>query len=263
MSRALTGIIAALVAFVPASARPADVLPNSHAHNDYLHTRPLLDALQFGFTSVEADVYPVGGDLLVAHDLIALRPERTLEKFYLAPLAERVRQNKGHVYPRSDHFFLLIDIKANPDAAYSSLQALLAKYNDMLTVIRNGRVRPGAITVVLTGARPPIKQSDSSPRYVGIDGRLSDLDSTVPAHFMPMISDDWTKHFRWNGDGPMPTDERARLQTIVKKAHDARRVVRFWKTAESEAVWRELRAAGVDLIGTDQLQRLEKFLKQQ
>ena len=111
---------------------------------------------------------------------------------------------------------------------------------EMLTVIQDGHVRPGAITVVLTGARPPIKQSGSSPRYVGIDGRLSDLDSTAPAHFMPMISDDWTKHFRWNGDGPMPADERARLQAIVKKAHDARRVVRFWKTAESEAVWREL-----------------------
>ena len=110
----------------------------------------------------------------------------------------------------------------------------------MLTVIRNGHVRPGAITVVLTGAGPPIKQSDSNPRYVGIDGRLSDLDSTCPAHFMPMISDDWSKHFHWNGDGPMPADERARLQAIVKKAHDARRVVRFWKTAESEAVWREL-----------------------
>jgi len=150
MSRVLTGIIAALLAFVPGSARSADVLPNAHAHNDYLHTRPLLDALQYGFTSVEADVFPVGGDLLVAHDLIALRPERTLEKLYLAPLAERIKQNKGHVYPHSDRFFLLIDIKANPDAAYSNLKALLAKYSEMLTVIQNGHVRPGTITVVLT-----------------------------------------------------------------------------------------------------------------
>jgi len=28
----------------------------AHAHNDYLHARPLLDALDHGFCSVEADI---------------------------------------------------------------------------------------------------------------------------------------------------------------------------------------------------------------
>jgi glycerophosphoryl diester phosphodiesterase len=222
-----------------------------------------LDALHFGFASVEADVFPVGGELLVGHEIAALNPERTLEKLYLAPLAEHVRQNNGHVYPGTDRFFLLIDIKANPQAAHSNLQALLAKYSEMLTVVQNGHVRRGAVTVVLTGQRPQIKQPDSNPRYVGIDGRLSDLDSTAPVHLMPMISDEWPKHFRWNGDGPMPAEARAQLRAIVKKAHAAGRVVRFWKTAESEAVWRELRMAGVDPINTDHLDRLAKFLKQQ
>ena len=46
-----------------------DVLPlaKAHAHNDYEHTRPLLDALDHGFTSVESDVWLVNGELLVAH----------------------------------------------------------------------------------------------------------------------------------------------------------------------------------------------------
>jgi hypothetical protein len=35
-------------------------LPNAHAHNDYHHPRPLLDALDAGFCSVEADVFVVG-----------------------------------------------------------------------------------------------------------------------------------------------------------------------------------------------------------
>ena len=42
-------------------------LDHAHAHNDYEHARPLLDALDCGFGSVEADIYLVDGALLVAH----------------------------------------------------------------------------------------------------------------------------------------------------------------------------------------------------
>ena len=40
----------------PSSPTP---LPRAHAHNDYEHPRPLLDALSHGFCSVEADVHLV------------------------------------------------------------------------------------------------------------------------------------------------------------------------------------------------------------
>src|SRR3954453_13573862 len=97
-----------------AANRAADAvapLPNAHAHNDYAHKRPLFDALDHGFTSVEADVFLVDGNLLVGHDPGALKSERTLESLYLAPLADRVKQNRGHVYSQPARFFLLIDIK--------------------------------------------------------------------------------------------------------------------------------------------------------
>jgi len=260
-SSTIAGFVAALLIFVPQPVHAVEMLPNAHAHNDYLHTRPLMDALDLGFTSVEADVFPVGPELLVAHDPTDLKPERTLEKLYLAPLAQRARQNNGHIYPHAGRFFLLIDIKASPQVAYANLQTLLARFKTMLTVTENGTTKRGAITVVLTGSRPRINQSDTKPRYVGLDGRLSDLDSKDPADFLPMISEEWPKHFSWSGNGPMPDAERAKLATIVKKAHTAGRVVRFWKTPEDETVWRELRAAGVDLINTDQLKRLATFLR--
>src|SRR2546426_1011359 len=74
-------VLAAALANAAMSGPPPGVVPllNAHAHNDYEHSRPLLDALDQGFTSVEADVFPVAGNLLVAHDFYALRPDRTLE----------------------------------------------------------------------------------------------------------------------------------------------------------------------------------------
>lgn len=263
MNSVFATMVASVLAIVAPNEPPEPTpLPNTHAHNDYEHARPLFDALDQGFTSVEADVFPVGGKLLVAHEFTSLRPNRTLESLYLAPLAERVERNGGHVYKTPGRFFLLIDIKANPIESYRELQQLFTKYHNMLTVIENGVVRSGAITVVLTGDRPKLDESDSHPRFAGLDGRLTDLDSHAPANFMPMISDTWKANFHWNGKGPMPPSERTKLREIVKKAHAAGRVVRFWATPENENVWREERAAGVDLLNTDQLARLAQFLRQ-
>jgi hypothetical protein len=82
-------------------------LPRAHPHNDYWRKRPLQDALECGFCSVEADTFLVGDQLLVGHDPHELRPERTLESLYLAPLRERARQFRGRIYPDAPHFYLL------------------------------------------------------------------------------------------------------------------------------------------------------------
>src|SRR5687767_16008437 len=68
--------------------RPVIPLVQAHAHNDYEHSRPLLDALAQGFCSIEADVHWVAGRLLVARDRKDTKPERTLERLYLEPLRQ-------------------------------------------------------------------------------------------------------------------------------------------------------------------------------
>jgi glycerophosphoryl diester phosphodiesterase len=221
----------------------------------------LLDALDHGFSSVEADVFLVDGSLLVGHARAELKHDKTLESLYLKPLMERVHENGGRVHPGGKRFYLLIDIKDDAEVTYTILRDVLSKYAEMLTAIENGELRPGAVTVVISGNRPKIDSSEAGPRYAGLDGRVSDLNSDIPAHVMPMISDNWLSQFKWTGTGPMPTTERDKLRKIVGKAHAAGRVVRFWATPENEQVWRELRSAGVDLINTDQLDRLAKYLR--
>jgi hypothetical protein len=252
------GAMAGGAAAVDGGAR---ALVNAHAHNDYEHERPLVDALERGFTSVEADVFLVDGMLLVGHERAELKDDRTLEALYLEPLVARVRANKGRVLPGVDRFFLLVDIKSDAEATYRQLERVLASYAEMLTSVRGREVTPKAVTIVLSGNRPMAAVRDAKQRFVALDGRLTDLESKLPADLMPLVSDDWTKHFQWRGEGAMPAEERAKLRAIVEQAHRAHRLVRFWKTPENEAVWGELRAAEVDLIGTDKLDRLAMFLR--
>ena len=104
-------------------------------------------------------------------------------------------------------------------------------------------------------------------RYAAYDGRLSDLESKSPASFIPIISDNWNKHFSWKGDGPMPNDQRAKLEAIIRQAHRKHQLVRFWATPDKAspqrtAVWKELLRAQVDLINTDDPPGLRDFLSE-
>ncbi|MFI6765132.1 phosphatidylinositol-specific phospholipase C/glycerophosphodiester phosphodiesterase family protein [Streptomyces sp. NPDC050355] len=260
----------------PADARDADVrrptgsspLRRAHAHNDYEHPRPLLDALDHGFGSVEADVWLVDGRLLVAHEESGLDPARTLEALYLDPLRRRIRANNGTVYrghPLS--LQLLIDVKSAGEATYRELSRVLHRYGDMLSVCRAGRVHGGPVTAVVSGdraARAPMEAE--RVRHAFYDGRIEDLGTAAPASFAPLVSASWTETFRWQGVGPMPGDERERLRRLVAAAHGERRRLRFWATPDTagparEAVWTALLDAGVDHLNSDDLPGLEGFLR--
>ncbi len=251
-------LAAAAVAFGQQSAPTP--LARAHAHNDYLHDRPLLDALAHGFSSVEADIFLVDGKLLVAHTRAELKPGRTLERLYLDPLRQRIGENGGRVYRGGPAFSLLIDVKSDAEATYAALRPVLAQYADILTAVRHGVVEEKAVTVIVSGNRAQQTIASDPLRFAGLDGRLTDLESDQPAHLMPWISDNWRNHFSWQGKGPMPQPERDKLRVIVEQSHAKHRRVRFWATPDGPAAWKELLAAGVDLINTDDLAGLEQFL---
>ncbi|MFJ8543666.1 phosphatidylinositol-specific phospholipase C/glycerophosphodiester phosphodiesterase family protein [Streptomyces sp. NPDC093586] len=274
--RALTTLGAALAGAValPAGAVSADEdghgprpLWRAHAHNDYEHPRPLLDALDHRFGSVEADIHLVGDQLLVAHDPEDLDPARTLESLYLDPLAARVRAHHGRVYRGERRSLqLLVDIKTEGASTYRALDRHLRRYRHLFTTYAHGRVHPGAVTVVVSGdraARAPM--AAQSTRRAFYDGRLADLGTSAPASFVPLISDNWTLNFTWQGVGAFPEAERSKLRGIVAAAHGRGQRVRFWATPDlpgpaRDAVWGELLAAGVDHLNTDDLPGLEAFL---
>ncbi len=244
----------------PAAGQETPVpLIHGHAHNDYEHPRPLFDALDRGFCSIEADVYLVEGQLLVAHDRTKARPERTLEALYLEPLRERARQNGGRAFRGGPSVTLLVDVKSDANETYTVLREVLRRYEPMLTIFRADKTETNAVTVVVSGNRAREVMLAESVRLAGYDGRLADWEPRASPQFMPLVSDNWALHFAWRGDGPWKEDERTKLKQITAKTHQRGIHLRFWGVPEHPAVWRELLAAGVDLISTDELERFQKF----
>ncbi|MGR3874208.1 phosphatidylinositol-specific phospholipase C/glycerophosphodiester phosphodiesterase family protein [Streptomyces graminifolii] len=276
--RALTGLGATLAAvlappvgsaFAGEQGHRPRPLWRAHAHNDYEHPRPLLDALDHRFGSVEADIFLVGDQLLIGHDATELDPSRTLESLYLEPLSTLVKANHGSVYRGWRRpLQLLIDIKTEGSSTYLELDRHLHRYKHLFTTNAHGRVHPGAVTNVISGdraARIPMETQTQTVRRAFYDGRLTDLGSSAPASFISLISDDWQANFTWLGTGPFPDAERQKLRSIVRQAHAHGQTVRFWNTPDvagpaRDALWAELFAAGVDFLNTDDLAGLEAFL---
>ena len=258
--RRAAGLLLAAVWLVgPVQAQPTP-LPRAHAHNDYEHPRPLLDALDHGFGSIEADIHLVDGELLVAHDRDDVQPGRTLETLYLDPLRRRIRQNGGQVYPDGPPVILLIDIKSEAVATYAVLHQVLRRYADMLTIFSGETMDEGPVTAIISGNRPRATMTAQPIRYAAYDGRLEDLELYAPTTFIPLISDNWFTFARWLGQGEPPEKVVKRLQEAVDKAHAQSRKIRFWATSDNPAVWRVLYDAGVDLLNADDLDGLRDFL---
>lgn len=236
-------------------------LVRGHAHNDYAHDRPFWEAYENGFCSIEVDIFRVGDELYVAHDFLGLGKKRKLADLYLDPLMKVVQENEGRVYSEhAEPIILLVDIKREGSKVFELLKKKLEKYRSILCCVEDGVYQKRAVQIVISGDRPVRLIKNDPDRIMSIDGRLSDLDSDLVPELMPLISDRWGSHFKWRGRGEMPENERRLLKKYVAAAHRANRKLRFWATPDSEAVWRELAAAKVDLINTDNLKVLQTFL---
>src|SRR5688572_1304919 len=224
MSAARLSLLVSLAACTSNPTPPA-IRSCGHAHNDQENARPLAQALELSFCSVEVDVHVVGDQILVGHDPEDLSPERTLEALYLEPLAASPRD-----------IILMIDVKTDADSSWPALEQRLERH------------QLGGALVVITGNAARAAIATASPRRASIDGRIADLDARVDPALYPLISDKWTDHFTWvGGVERQAVAQRRKLEELVKRAHDAGHKVRLWQSGDRVEVWEAPLNEGVAL----------------
>lgn len=238
-------------------------LSQAHAHNDYQHPQPLLDALNHGFTSIEVDVYLRKGDLYVAHDRpFFLDPNRTLTKLYLEPLLKRYQETGGNFFKNSNQpISLMIDIKNRKHQTYEVLKRIIEPFQEMLTSWEDNEACTKGVNIVLSGKRPIYKVLTETKRWVQIDGRLCDLGKHYDPEFMPVISG----HYDDVCNASLLFRQCAKIKlenigSIAKKVSAEGKKLRIWKTPENPKTWNALLDKGVDIINSDSLQLLSNFL---
>jgi glycerophosphoryl diester phosphodiesterase len=229
--------------------------PHGHAHNDYMHARPLFEALDNGFTSIEIDVHLYKGRLVVAHDAVGLSRKKDIEALYLKPIEKRIKENGGTVYKGdTTPVIFMIDFKTGSPETYAKLLEILAKYKPLISVYTKGNeIKRGALRILISGAKPLDRVAKEDTSIVTIDGSIGQLKETTYDKAITRYSDPWHKYFKWDGEGPMPPNEEQLLGDLVKQAHAKGKHIRFYAIPDKPAVWKKLLQMGVDWVNTDKL----------
>jgi len=239
----------------------------AYAHNDYRNERPLARALELGFRGVEVDYFVVDEELRVGHDPQDTRPGQTIESMYLAPLRNRF-ESDGEIIPGGETFILNIESKREGIETYEALHKLLARYEDILTIVRDGNVKQGPVQVILVGWFPSMDYMEKQPvRYAAVQchyKNLPDDHERYPAHLLKLISLNYKRGLQSRGSGPVPSMLRKRLQRLASAAHAVPgRMARAFNVPTKSRAYSAILNAGVDLIGTKDIEGAARLLSQE
>jgi hypothetical protein len=258
--KACCPLIAGLLFFCFRTTAQPFFLPHAYAHNDYWHKRPLLDALDNGFTHVEADVYLRHSRLVVSHNPPFFRRRHTLDELYFRPLLQRFIQDSAHQQSPMDTIVLMIDIKSKSGRTIKALNRLLDKYKPVLSTYEDGKVTIRNLTLVITGHRGLCSPDNNGPKYLFFDADLKKLDhQRDPSDLYLTASCRYSSLISWKGRGQILQFQQHRLKSLIERAHSIGAKVRLWGSPDNTPVWNFLMRCGVDLINTDKLVDLRDY----
>jgi alkaline phosphatase len=227
---------------------------NAHAHNDYMHPVPFYTAYNAGFGSIEADVFPVNGKLLVAHSKNAIQAKNTLEHLYLDPLLKELKNNKNRKVK------LLIDVKQNYKL---SLQLLIKELEPLKKYLFTYSDRSKPVTILISGARPAPAEYKNYPAYIFFDDDLRLHHKPDEWKRVGLVSLSFERYSSWKGGDVLPEKDKNLVSHVIDSVHHAGKKIRFWAAPDNENSWITQMKLGVDLIGTDKIEQLSEFLKKQ
>ena len=229
-----------------------------HSHNDYWRRAPLLEALEAGCISIEADVFAGEGKLLVAHDRKKIREDKTLTGMYLEPLAMIVRE-RGRIYPDDPRaVILMLDIKSGWDETFPVLRDVLKPFHDVIHAPAGTYTGDGGIIITTSGAGSG--QRCIKNKVSAVDGRPGDLGKGISHTLMPVVSLSYRTYFSWSIKDPLPEDQLQKLISLVQQSRAEGKLLRLWGAPDVPATWDLLLTHGVGLINTDQPKTAAKYL---
>jgi len=224
---------------------------DAHAHNDYLHPVPFYTAYNAGFGSIEVDIFPIKGALCVAHSIDEIQPQHTLKSLYLDPLLTELKSNKSRLLK------LLVDIKENYELSLDLLILEIEPLKQYLSTSKESK----ALTILISGKRPAPEEYKTYPDYIFFDDDLKLPHTISEWERVGQVSLQFTKFSAWKGKSSIEPKDKKLLKQVIDSVHMTGKTIRFWAAPDTKTSWILQMELGVDLIGTDKIDKLAKFLR--
>jgi alkaline phosphatase len=212
---------------------------------------PFYRAYNAGFGSIEADVFPVNGVLVVAHSKSEIKPEQTLRTMYLLPILKELTANE------SRNLSLLVDIKED----YKTVLPLLIKEIEGYEKYISTPNYTTRLTIIISGKRPPPNEYKNYPDFIFFDDDLKLKHTPDEWSRVGLVSLPFTKISEWKGENNINRKEKKQLRHTIDSVHSAGKPIRFWAAPDTEASWKLQMKMQADLIGTDKIEELANVLQ--
>ena len=228
-----------------------------HSHNDYAQKRPFWGAYEAGADSIEADIFLVDGDLLVAHSRKELRKENSLRRLYLEPLRSVMRKNGGRARATGKPIQLLVDRK-NGKPAPDRLVEMIEKegFRECFDIAKN----PSAARLTVTGDHSKVEDLFTYPDFVFFDMPPTRVLADGQYRRVPLISHYARAYTRWRS-GVMAEEDKEKIRAAVRQAHEKGSKFRLWGYPDNPEAWRLALELGLDYINTDRPAAAAAFLR--
>ncbi|MCC6289750.1 MAG: phosphatidylinositol-specific phospholipase C/glycerophosphodiester phosphodiesterase family protein [Chitinophagaceae bacterium] len=227
---------------------------NAHSHNDYEKPQPFTAAYQQQFGSIEADIFLKDDELYVAHTDDQLAQQRTLDSFYLKPLAALIKRNKGFAYAdKKRQLQLMIDIKTEAVSTLNKLIAQIKKYPSLIAC--------PTLKIVISGNRPAPAAFSTVPAFIHFDAQFTVDYPEAALKKVEMYSDNFKNYSQWKGQGMIAEKDSLAIASAIQKAHAVHKKVRFWNAPDTPEAWDFFMSVGVDYINTDHIAEMAAYLK--
>ena len=218
-----------------------------HSHNDYAQKRPFWGAYEAGADSIEADVFLVDGELLVAHSRKGLKKVNTLRRLYLEPLREVMRKNGGRARANGKPLQLVIDLKSGKPALDALLTLIEQEgFRECFDICKN----PSAVRLSVGGDISKIKDFLEYPDFVFFSVPSSRKLDDGQYKRVSWISDYARLLTKWRS-GAMAECDKKKIRAAAARAHAKGVPYRLWGFPDNPEAWQLSRELGLDYINTD------------
>ena len=246
-------------------AQPA--LPCGHSHNDYLQERPLYEAVELGYGSIEIDICLTDKkELKVAHVPWFLGGKKEVEELYFAPIAKMIEE-KSPVFRYSTEYplNLLIDFKKNADSTYKYLKNVFTKYARYITQYgMNGQViHRGPLVINLTGNKPWAAMAKDTLLYARMDGPLllSDTNAidTTYLRMTGRVAANYQELVAFKKQCKTEEEFYSRVKANIGWYNRHHLTARYYAVPNKAENWEELVRCGLNWINVDKLKEFSDF----
>lgn len=208
---------------------------NAHAHNDYEHNIPFIQANRLGFGSIEADVILYNDSLYVGHEQKDLVTRKLFfEQDYIQPLSREIQKDINR------KLILLIDLKTEAVATLNKVIDIIKKY-PLLT-------SNSSVQFIITGNQPEPSTFSQYPSYIYFDGNINNPQHIQQIDRIGIFSDNFHNYSQWNGKGNIPEKEYNAVTGVIRKVHALHKKIRFWGCPDNINTWYTFMDLQVDFL---------------